>query len=171
MGRTKALVRYGGAPLAARVAAALVAGGCDPVVFVGGDAEQLAVLGRRVLPDRWPHEGPLGAVLSAFSGLGDADAVVVAACDLAELTGGSVRRIIDGLPSAGVLVAFGTRRHPSLARYRRDVEPHLEAIFASGERSLTAALETLLAKGIDVVDVAVEEQELKNVNTPGDLSC
>lgn len=171
MGRTKALVPYRGAPLAARVLFALGDGGCDPVVLVGGDAEELAVLGFPVLPDRWPDEGPLGGVLSALGALGEAESVVVTACDLGELTGETVRRIIDGPPGAAVVVAFGTRRHPTLARYHSDVERDLEAIFTGGERSLMGALGALERRGVDVVDVTVEEKRLKNVNDAGDLAC
>lgn len=176
MGHTKALVPYRGIPLAARVAAALGDGGCAPVVLVGGDREELAVLGQPVLTDLWPGEGPLGGVLSALGSLcatgapGGADAVVVAACDLAALTGDAVRRIIDGSPQAPVVVAYGARRHPTLALWRRDVGRHLEAIFASGERSLMAALEALAAGDVEVVDVTIAERQLENVNAPGDLA-
>ncbi len=171
MGRTKALVPYRGEPLAARVAAALRDGGCDPVALDGGDPDELAVLGRPVLPDRWPGEGPLGGVLSALGVPGDADTVLIAACDLASLTGDTVRRIIEAPPGAAVVVAFGARRHPTLGRWRRDVGQHLEAIFAGGERSLMGALEALTEHGIDVMDVAVEEQQLENINAPDDLAC
>lgn len=169
MGRTKALVPYGGMPLAARVAGALDDGGCDPVVLVGGDAEELAVLERPVLADRWPGEGPLGGVLSALVADGDADSIVVAACDLAELGGGTVRRMVEA-PPAGVAVAFGRRRHPTLGRWSRDVEPELANIFAGGERSLMGALDALQAMGVLVVHVQVDERQLRNVNTPDDLA-
>lgn len=172
MGRTKALLPYRGQPLAAGVAAALGDGGCDPVVFVGGDAEQLAILGHAVLADRWPGEGPLGGVLSALGAggaLADADSIVIAACDLPSLTGETVRRLVAAPPGA-VVIAVGARRHPTLGRWRRDVEAPLEAIFASGERSLIGALEALAGRGIDVMDVAVEERELHNANAPDDLA-
>ena len=46
MGTDKAFVEVGGVAMAARVAAALDAAGCDPVVLVGGDGAALAPLGR-----------------------------------------------------------------------------------------------------------------------------
>lgn len=169
MGRTKALVPYRGEPLAARVAGAMHDGGCDPVVLVGGDVEELAVLNLPMLADRWPGQGPLGGVISALGAGGDAD-VVVAACDLAGLHGGAVRRMVEA-PPAGVAVAFGRRRHPTLGRWTRDVASELEAIFAAGERSLMGALDALEAIGVPVVHVQLDERQLRNVNTPDDLAC
>ena len=53
MGTDKAFVEVDGVAMAERVATALVAGGCEPVVLVGGDHVLLARLGRppsRTLP-------------------------------------------------------------------------------------------------------------------------
>ena len=55
---TRRFVEVGGVAMAERVARALAAGGCDPVVFVGGDPALLARFGRPVIADRWPGEGP-----------------------------------------------------------------------------------------------------------------
>ena len=49
MGRDKALIAVDGVLMAERVAQALTVGGCGEVVFVGGNAEALAVAGRWVL--------------------------------------------------------------------------------------------------------------------------
>jgi molybdopterin-guanine dinucleotide biosynthesis protein A len=165
MGTDKALLEVGGRPMVERVSAALEAAGCAPVVLVGGDGERLAAAtGRTVLADAWPGEGPLGGVIVAmrwFSTRGD-DGVVVAACDLADLTADAVRDVADGAAAA---VAVAERRHPSLARWPVAALVQLEALFDSGTRSLHAALDALAAS-----EVPVDQAALRNVNRPGDLT-
>ncbi len=84
MGRTKALVEVDGTPMASRVADALSAAGCEPVVLYGGDPIELAPLDRPVLPDRYPGEGPLGGILGVLEQFAEpATDVLIVACDLA----------------------------------------------------------------------------------------
>jgi molybdopterin-guanine dinucleotide biosynthesis protein A len=187
MGRTKALVEVDGLPMARRVADALRAGGCDPIVIVGGDPAELGVLGLPVVDDLHPGEGPLGGVLTALALLagrdaavaddagiadGDAgrvadDAVVVAACDLpwlssvtvAELLAASARR-----PDAQVVMARGDHPEPALAIWRASAHDRLRLAFDEGERALFRAV-----RSVGAVDVDVAPAALRNVNTPGDL--
>jgi molybdopterin-guanine dinucleotide biosynthesis protein A len=74
MGRDKALVEVDGLPMASRVAAALTAAGCRSAVAVGGDAAVHARLGLSSVPDRWPGEGPLGAIVTVLGLLDGLDA-------------------------------------------------------------------------------------------------
>lgn len=67
MGCDKALIEIDGRPMAARVADALRAGGCAPVLAVGGDGHALAAVGLVPVTDRWPGEGPLGGLATALS--------------------------------------------------------------------------------------------------------
>ncbi len=67
MGADKALVEVDGVAMAARVASALAAGGCDPVVCQGGDPTLLAALGMTVLADTHPGGGPVAGILDALS--------------------------------------------------------------------------------------------------------
>jgi molybdopterin-guanine dinucleotide biosynthesis protein A len=164
MGRTKALVPIDGVPMAARVAAALGAGGCSPVVLVGGDERELDVLGMPIVADLHPGAGPLGAIVTALRTLDDD--VVVAACDLAGLDEATVRAVVDEPVDAttGVVVAVTDRLQPGLARWRRCSLAAIEAMFEAGERSLRTAV-----LGLDHVQVRVGEAALRNVNTPADL--
>src|SRR5690606_29827571 len=66
MGRDKALIEIDGRAMAVIVAATLVEAGCEPVVAVGGDAEQLTGLGLAFVPDVEPGAGPLGGVVGAL---------------------------------------------------------------------------------------------------------
>ena len=167
MGTDKAFVEVGGMPMAERVAAALEEAGCDPVVFVGGDAVLLTRLGRPVLDDRWPGEGPGGGVLTALAELDDD--VVVAACDLAMLGAVSVRRLMAaavGALDADVVVAATDRLQPGLALWRLAVRATLERRWAEGARAVHR-----LIGGVRSVTVDVDPAELRNVNTLEDLSA
>ena len=185
MGRTKALVEVDGTPMARRVADALEGGGCERVVVVGGEARELASLALPIVPDDHPGEGPLGGVLTALRLLSDprtdrwVDArrdrstdggseVFVAPCDLPDLAPAAVYSMIasaelDG--SADVFVARGARLEPALAIWRAAASDRVCAAFDGGERALHRAMTSL-----DVVEVMVDEANLRNVNTPRDLA-
>ncbi len=169
MGRDKALVEVDGVPMAERVAAVLGAAGCHPVVAVGGDAAVHARLGLPAVPDRWPGEGPLGAlvtVLGAFDP--DVDAVVVVACDLPWLDGATVdalvARFIAAAGSADAVVAHSDRLEPLCAVWACQAHRPLERLVLEGERAVHRALESLR-----VVTVQVDPSAVANVNSPADL--
>ena len=60
--------------MAVRVARALAAAGAEPVLAIGGDGDALERLGMAWQPDRFPGEGPLGGLLTAFGALSEARA-------------------------------------------------------------------------------------------------
>jgi len=164
MGTDKCLLPVDGVPMVARVAAALRAAGCNPVVAVGGDGPALQALGFAVLPDEYPGEGPLGGVITALGAAGDAEAVVVVACDLADVGEGTIRALLAGLGSHDVAVARGERVQPVCAAWRPSAALVLRSTFLHDERRMLHAL-----RDLDVVEVAVHPQDLANVNTPSDL--
>jgi molybdopterin-guanine dinucleotide biosynthesis protein A len=163
MGRTKALIDVDGTPMVVRVATALETAGCTPVRLVG-DGVLPADIGYPVVADRWPGEGPLGGVITALIDAGGD--VVVAACDLPDLDAVAVRAIRDarGADQVDVVVATTDRLEPALARWNHRVLDRLTASFTAGERALHVTL-----RGFDVVEVAVDPQVMRNVNTPRDL--
>jgi molybdenum cofactor guanylyltransferase len=166
MGRTKALARVRGVAMGERVAVALERAGCRPVVFVGGDPTELAVLGRDVIADRHPGAGPLGGVVTALHALrGD---VVVAACDLPELDTATVRALLEAPAEedTAVIVAVTDRLEPGLTYWRGAALAAVETLFATGERALHAAV-----LGLPHVEVRVGSSALRNVNTPVDLAA
>lgn len=164
MGRDKALVEVDGTPMVLRVVAALRAAGCDPVVAIGGDRDALEHLGLSVVTDDFPGEGPLGGVITALDHHVMAEVVVVAACDLPHLTEATVRQLIGALHDADVVVPRTDRLQPMCSLWQRSVTESLRSAFMAGERRLQDALE-----GLQVVEIAVNPQDLANVNTPGDL--
>jgi molybdopterin-guanine dinucleotide biosynthesis protein A len=167
MGRDKALIELDGVMLAERVARVLEAAGCDPVVFVGGDAARLGPpTGRTVVADGWPGQGPAGGVLTAlghFAGT-DADTVVVAACDLVTLSTDAVAAVMSASPDA-VTIADSGRPEPMLARWRVSCAAAVESAFAT-ERSLLG-----IATALGAARVAVDAAAMRNANDPADLEA
>ncbi|MCX6523084.1 MAG: molybdenum cofactor guanylyltransferase [Actinobacteria bacterium] len=170
MGRDKALVEVDGAAMVHRVVAAVVGAGCSPVITVGGDAAALATVladteaDVAMVPDRFPGEGPLGAILTALRHL--ASPAVVVATDLAWLDAATVERLLvhrDRL-DADVVMARSDRAEHLCALWWPSAAPALERRFAAGERAIHRALD-----GLRLVEVAVPTGAVRNVNTPTDL--
>lgn len=167
MGRDKALIDIGGVPMAERVAGVLEAAGCDPVVFVGGDAGRLGVMGRTVVADRWPGAGPVGGVITALATLSEdgADAVAVVACDVPHLVPDAVRAVLAARPGHDVAVAESGRLQPLVACWSTTALPKIESMFGAGVRSMHD-----IVAALDAVLVPLDSAVLRNVNTPDDLA-
>lgn len=171
MGRDKALVAVGGVAMARRVADALIAAGCDPVLAIGGDLPALASLDLEAVADGWPGAGPLGALATAIDelarrGIADRDLVAVA-CDLPWLDAATVTRLLWPAPAsvdAEVVIARTDRVQPLCARWRPASFVAVRAGFAAGERAVRAVLDRLR-----VMEVDVEAAAVRNVNSPSDL--
>jgi molybdenum cofactor guanylyltransferase len=168
MGRDKATLAIDGVPMASRVADRLVQAGCQPVLCVGGDEGALRALGFDVIADRWPGEGPLGGLVSVMHAVTDADLVVVA-CDLLDLDTATVTAMIEA-PAADVAVANSGRRQPLCARWSAGARGAVSAAFERGERSMEAAIRSVVDAGGTVIDVAVTPSSMRNVNRPEDLA-
>jgi molybdopterin-guanine dinucleotide biosynthesis protein A len=173
MGRDKAFIAVEGRPMVTAVATALYEAGCAPVVAVGGDAGRLTELGLQVVPDEWPGEGPLGAIITALRHTSGSATTVVVACDLPWLTADVVNAIIDVAHRPDVDVAIATtqldagapvRDEPMCACWSRSAESSLVIRFDAGERAVHAVLD-----GLRVRRVPVPALPLRNVNVPGDL--
>jgi molybdopterin-guanine dinucleotide biosynthesis protein A len=166
MGRDKALVEVGGRPLAGIAVDALRGARAAEVLAIGGDEPRLSALGVRWIPDGWPGEGPLGAVITALAAAGE-DVTVVLSCDLPAVVPAAVTAVLTGLAGveAAVAVADG-RRQPLLAAYRSSCAPALEAMFRDGERSPSRALGRLSVAEVALADPAWS----LDVDTPDALS-
>jgi molybdopterin-guanine dinucleotide biosynthesis protein A len=162
MGRDKALVEIDGMAMVRRVADTLGGAGCRPVTVVGGDPAALEALGLQVRPDRWPGEGPLGAIVTALAGA--TTPTVVVACDLPWLDAATVRALVEAIGSADVVVARTDRLEPLCACWSPSALPVLERRFGAGERAVHRVLDDLTVTAVDV-----DPSALRNVNAPGDL--
>jgi molybdopterin-guanine dinucleotide biosynthesis protein A len=171
MGTDKALLEVDGVPMAKRVADALLEGGCEDVVCVGGDADALTRLGLQTTPDGHPGEGPLGGVLTALE---DAEwaqhqFAVISACDQPWLTDEAVADLITGVMVGGELAQAGVAdgERPPLF-FAAKVHPTLGLVrdlFANGERSLRWFGARLRVIYVNTIPPEV----LRDVDSPEDL--
>ena len=154
------------------MAAALGAAGCDPVVAVGGPDERGRGVGLSVVADRWPGEGPLGAIITALdhAAARGCGAVAVAACDLPWLDSAVLDALItryrSATPPADVVVARAERVEPLCAVWACSAAPVLRERFDDGERAVHRAITALR-----VVVVDVDARSVVNVNTADDLAA
>lgn len=169
MGADKSLLRVRGRPLAVAVAAALAGAGCSPVVAVGGDGPSLRALGLPTLPDVVAGDGPLSAVVHAWATLAPELPVVVAACDLPDLTAATVEALLAALLSepGGEVAVPVTAGVPQVHLFAAmpPARPVLAAAVADGERSLRRALRQLRVVEVEECDGAVVD-----VDCPQDLA-
>jgi len=169
MGTDKAFVEVDGVAMVERVATALAAGGCDPVVLVGGDTVLLARFGWPVVPDRFPGEGPVGGVVTALEAVADlatGERLVVASCDLPLLDAATVVALADALDGSGAAVAVTDTWQLSLTAWRSSAR---DAVTQAWEEGVRALRELVVA--VPHVEVAVAPEAVRNVNTPDDLSA
>ncbi|MFV0525393.1 MAG: molybdenum cofactor guanylyltransferase [Acidimicrobiales bacterium] len=160
LGRDKALVEVGGVPLALRVAGAMRTAGVDPVVAVGGTAG--GVLGLPTVADRHPDSGPLAALATALwwarTGL-----VVVAACDLALLTGDHVAALVAAADAGTAAVAeIDGVVEPSLGCWPAGARSAVAGAVGRGHRAWRDALTVVAHRTVTLpaeagVDVDTED--------------
>ena len=155
MGQDKALVELDGTALARRVADALAAAGAGRVVAVGGDTDALSARGLRVVPDRWPGEGPLGGLLTALEDPdGTSGVAVVLSCDLTGPDPDAIARTVEEQArlACDAVVPLVDGRHQWLhAAWDRRVVRILADVFAAGERSVAGAALSLRIETTDRV--------------------
>lgn len=171
MGSPKALLAIEGIPMAARVVAALRAGGVDDVVIAGGDPGWAAELGERYLADDHPGSGPLAALATALANRPDGALVVVAPCDQPDIAPSVIRDLIATLADAPrnvtacVVRTDDGRLQPLPAAWRSSAAMELAALVSSGERRAGVALEVS-----EVVEIAAATGVLADIDTPADLA-
>ena len=184
MGRDKATLMFDGAPLLARVVAA-VGAVVDEVVVVARPEQvlpELAPLRAGVAvrhavdaaDDRGPVEGLRAGLASC-----DASIVYATACDVPHLAPAFVAAVLAALraaPDAAVAVpVVEGRLHPLAAAYRR--APTLvaaRALLAAGSARMTALVESLPHVVVPEADLRAADPtlaSLTNVNTPADLDA
>ena len=161
MGTDKAFIEMAGEPMVLRAVDALRAAGAEPTLVVGGDAARLAALGLDNVPDRYPGQGPLGAVITALETLeaspsGGVEAMVTLPCDVVEPDTDAVRHVLDALAATDlsatdVVVPLGGGAPQWLhAAWRRECLHRLSEVFARGFRAPRDAVSELRTITVEV---------------------
>lgn len=141
MGKDKALLPYANTVLAERVARE-VERAAGSVALVG-DPNRYRTLGRRVIPDLRPGNGPLGGIEAALTA-STADWNLVVACDLPGVSACLLRRLLDEAENSGAdclaPVSPAGRVEPLCAVYHRRCLPVVTGILNRGIKKVRAML-------------------------------
>ena len=171
MGQDKSLMESGGKALARR-AADVLAPFVDQVSLVGLK-DRYGHLGLPVIEDKWPGEGPLGAVCTALLAAPSGWSIVLA-CDLPLVSARFIQLLVQRVRATNadaVVPRTADGWQPLAAAYHAPCRSAFQRAFEAGERSIIAAFATIEVQAITVEEMAVagvSEMELANVNTPED---
>lgn len=185
MGADKALLRVEGDVLAVRVAAALRAAGCDPLVVVrGADQPDPGVPDAELVRDGTAGLGPLEGIRTGLAALeGRVEAAVIAPVDAPRLEPALVRALVHALARTpevdAVVPSVDGRVQPLTAVYR--VALHVEAarLLRAGDNRARALVEEARTLILDedalLADAALRAADprlasLDDVDAPADLA-
>ena len=173
-GSDKAVADWRGMPLASRPMRALYGAGARHLVYVSArprsdDTFVLPPNARHPIHvvDDHPGEGPLGAIVTLLrwthSEIPEDDVVVVAACDLPNVTStavGAMKNCLSTSDTDIVVPRAAGRLHWSLLALRRSTcNDVLAGEFARGERAIHRAAATLRR-----IELVTDERTVVNVN-------
>ena len=171
MGRDKALLLLRNTTLILRAAEIL-----KPFVFevtLLAPPKRYGKLWPSVVADRWPNQGPLGAVCTGLLH-SHAEWNVFLACDIPLVS----RRFMDLLirrvctaSSDAVVPRDGDEWQPFSAAYHARCREIFVKAFEEGERSMVRLLDKMsvdVITPVDMLTAGISPVELTNVNTPED---
>ncbi|HWD97797.1 MAG TPA: molybdenum cofactor guanylyltransferase [Bryobacteraceae bacterium] len=163
MGRDKALIDFGGRPLAL-VAAEALGAVCHSVSLVG-DPERYQILGLPVVSDRSRGSGPLSGIEAAL-GATCSDWNLIAACDMPSLDSALLRQLAESAANDAAIPRYPDGRiEPLCALYHRRSHAAAAAALAAGARRVSDFIARLTVRYIEVAD----SRPFLNLNTPEDL--
>ncbi len=172
MGAAKAFIEVGDRRLIDTALLALA--GASQRLVVGGEQPLLRLAaetaGARYVHDRWPGEGPLGAIVTALEAAA-CSTMVILPCDLPGIRPDDVASLVNALgePVVGTVPAAAVfadhRRHFLPLALHTELLATAEDLFASGKRSVASLLDE--AK---VVDVVAPPGAVYDIDTPEDLA-
>ena len=171
MGIDKAFLEVGGRWLIAYALDAL-AGASQRLIVGGADPrlETAAVTADAVhVADRWPGEGPMGAVATALSEA-DYPIAVILPCDLPGISPDDVAALVQAagsvlpgeIPAAAVFA--DQRRHYLPLAIDTRAAPLVQRLFESGQRAVACLVDEL-----SIVDVPALPTAVTDIDSPEDL--
>ena len=126
-----------------------------------------------MIADRWPNQGPLGAICTGLLH-SQAEWNVFLACDIPLVSRHFVDLLIRRLrttSSDAVVPREGNKWHPLTAAYHARCGEICATAFEEGERSVVRLLDNMRVDVItpaDMLAAGISPEELTNVNTPED---
>lgn len=135
----------------------MLVGDCDPALLTRADG---------VIVDAYPGQGPMGGILSALEA--SPACVFVLSGDLATITPGSIRRVLEGAEQRDeqtcCILASSGQVEPCIGLYLQSARPLFERALREGQRSLRQVL-----PAARVLQVPIAPGHAVNVNRPEDL--
>lgn len=121
----------------------------------------------RVVEDETPGLGPLAGILAGLKAARN-DACMVIACDIPEIDRALLEALARTTCGSEITVAVGPSGlyEPLFALYRKSVIPRIEALLASGERSILPLFDRCRTVIVQFDDPG----RLRNLNTREDLA-
>jgi molybdopterin-guanine dinucleotide biosynthesis protein A len=172
MGRDKATLVLGGAPLWQRQLATLRALEPAELLISGPLDGPWRGVEVRAIPDARPGLGPLGGLVTVLVQM-RCERVLVLAIDLPAMTPTFLHTLLARCPAdRGLVPQIEERFEPLAAIYPRAIHSVAERCLASGERSMQHFIRTGLAENLLVPHrIAASDRPLfHNVNRPDDLA-
>jgi molybdopterin-guanine dinucleotide biosynthesis protein A len=166
----KASLDVGGTTLLAHVLAQVGPYFDEVLVSVspGQDVDPSITQQTRIVPDETPGLGPIGGLQAGLRAAGN-DACAVVACDIPDVPVPFLRALARAAADFEIAVPKDPAGHfePLFAVYKRSVSPAIEALLAAGERSLLPLYEKCRTAAVRM-DSALR---LPNLNTRADYEA
>jgi len=163
LGRDKALLAYAGETLVQAVALEVLKAAGSVALL--GDPTRYGHLGFPVVADVVSGCGPMSGLHAALLAAGEAEWILVVACDLPNVTADLLARLIGKAgPGVQCVAAQGERGlEPLCAVYHRNTLSEVELALREGRSRMRD-----LAARLDAIGIEVEARTVFNVNTEED---
>jgi molybdopterin-guanine dinucleotide biosynthesis protein A len=165
MGYDKAALLIDGEPLLRR-SARLMREAVSELAIIGPAERAALVPDTPVIPDSWPHCGPLGGIATALQSPLSGEAVLVVACDMPFLNPDLLRHLITLVAEAdAVVVRLDSQAHPLHALYQRRCLSTIEAQLTTGDLRVQRFLTHITVRYVEAPELdQFDPTHLSNFN-------
>ena len=166
-GSDKARAEVDGQPLILKLARSAEAFASE-IVVVADCADKYADLGLRTIADEIPARGPLGGLYTALQSVAGPAWLLVASCDLLQLTRDSIEPLLAAVsPDVQAIAYRGRAAHPFPALYHTSLADLVQQRIAQQQLAMRGLLEQARCGFVALDDDA---PALRQANTPADLT-